>query len=139
MPGAVTCHDIDRQRICDSDGCSFAIERCPAGSDGPTSCDPDSGECVPRADVVPSPMGCRPGVWVCVEGEVRRQCSDDGKRWIEQGDCDEDGLPRVCEMQGGQALCVPLCEADRKTRSYMGCEYWAVDLPQTAQTGPPRR
>lgn len=78
------------------------------------------------ADMVCHPgMGCvlcPPGTYQCVENSVGR-CSVDGKSIEVLYPCDvAEG--QVCYYGG----CTDACDAAADARSYIGCEYWAVDL-----------
>ena len=72
---------------------------------------------------------------VCVPGELRcapenttgvEACSDDRSDWVEHDTCDHGTL---CDS----GHCLSPCEANEKDPSFLGCNYWAVDLDNLAQ------
>ncbi|RLB54490.1 MAG: hypothetical protein DRJ42_08950 [Deltaproteobacteria bacterium] len=65
---------------------------------------------------------CRPDSVRC-DGITVQQCSSDGSEWVPQEDCDINaGL--ACR----DGRCVDLCDEATSNRSYVGCEFYAVDL-----------
>jgi hypothetical protein len=108
-PGAAAC-DGRTHYVCGADGASREDEVvCEAG------CDPEAG-CV----------ACTPGSRVC-DGSVSLVCNADGTGWLHGRDCAEWGVACV------GAYCDDPCAQAEATRSYMGCEYYAVPLAQTRE------
>ena len=111
------------------------------GGDAGTQCDPGEFNCFGRVlqrcenghwedqetceapQVCSADLGCvacRPGSDVCV-GEEVHDCTDQGQI----GDLlDTCSGTAVCQA----GMCQDLCGEAATERSYLGCEYWAVDL-----------
>jgi len=70
---------------------------------------------------------CAPGSIGCFEGQ-RAMCNDDGTAWIPFEECEGDGV----SCREGQ--CENLCEVALEERSYVGCEFFAVDLDNAVTT-----
>jgi len=51
-------------------------------------------------------------------------CNQDGTAFVPSSRCSDTDLKTVCD----KGECKPICEVAVKTASYVGCEYWAVDL-----------
>ena len=64
---------------------------------------------------------CQPDSEFC-EGQDTFQCSPDGTASQQTGTC----LP---EQQCALGMCLDLCDLPTRDRSNVGCEFWAVDLP----------
>lgn len=72
---------------------------------------------------------CRPGEVGCFEGNAAI-CRPDGSGWDVTDECDlSDGFACL------DGACQNLCEVATRTRSYQGCEFFAVDL-DNASLGP---
>ena len=120
-PGFVAgCVDEANLLLCAEDGASFGPSPCPDG----LFC--LLGEC--------GEQRCEPGRRDCTEdGDAVLECDADGLRWVEVLDC-ERGLACV------RGDCVGGCAVGSKDPSYIGCEFWTVDLPQFQDPGgDPRR
>jgi hypothetical protein len=65
---------------------------------------------------------CTPGTFVC-DGQSVAQCRPDGSGADVMGECDVDG-GLVCYL----GACTDACAAAAEQRSYIGCEYYTVDL-----------
>ena len=118
-----------------------ALERCEAdqivaclGENTPNveRCAPDGQEVI--ASICPGgDQVCRQGACVqvaCIPGSRRcamsqgsrpEQCDEAGERYVELEACAGGAQ---CE----QGFCLDRCEFARRERSYIGCEYWAVEL-----------
>lgn len=69
---------------------------------------------------------CRPGEIFCADGNVVT-CNEDGTGYDVTEECNvEEGI--VCR----QGRCTNLCQAAIEERSYVGCEFYAVDLDNAA-------
>ena len=106
-PGAVYC-DGDLALICMDDAVNYRQIDCKREN---RTCHPGLG-CV----------NCHPGTFTC-EGNSVASCRQDGMGGDILHDCSvEDG--DVCYL----GTCTNACEAASDARSYVGCEYWPVDL-----------
>lgn len=85
-------------------------------------------DCYLQDDVCVSELGCLP----CVPGENTCQgndvytCTDTGEPGELVEECDS-GAGEVC----GEGSCVNACQVADDTPSNIGCEFWAVDLPNS--------
>jgi len=81
---------------------------------------------VPPDTTQPSDGGptqiCIPNKFVCTSGTIRHQCNFDGTEFAAEEQCP---LDQTCS--NGQ--CVAKCPNDPKFGVYVGCEFWATDLP----------
>ncbi len=68
---------------------------------------------------------CSPGQNFC-DGDTVASCSDQGQRGADVETCTGDD-----HCSGG--ACRNLCAEAEAARSYLGCEYWAVDLDNAVQ------
>ena len=152
-PGATSC-DGEFLAICQADG-TLSTEKCPDNkpvcvNGACQTCQPNSTYCAPAAaggkstqvlscngdgsaaSVVQVCGGetscinkkcavCAPGTKTC-SGDKAMACSNDGSGLEQAEDCAAKGLTCL----GG--LCVNPCEGDIKSNTYVGCDFWAVDL-----------
>ena len=152
-PGTSRCRDLATRLVCADDGADEVAEPC----EGDLRCDEATGSCRegictpgsfqactdeglqrycnPSGTAVveaPCPGGapCEGGRCQAPECEVGAiRCLDDKSLQI----CNEAGAyvpgercPLGTECFNGS--CEPLCELNKKVSSYIGCEYWSVDL-----------
>ena len=118
---AMECSPGDRRCIaegdptyqyCRQDG-QWAVEAC---SDGYVCAD---GSCMPDA------TGCTVGERVCLSGEQPGMCEPVGE-WTRLEPCGES---EVCVEGACQGRA---CAEAARNFSYLGCDYWAVELPNSA-------
>jgi hypothetical protein len=92
--------------ICNADGTGTDPGSCPANQ----VC--RGGSCVA--------VNCIPGARRC-SGDIPQECDEMGYGFVDQDEC--QGGAR-CE----EGFCLDRCELARRNKSYIGCEYWAVEL-----------
>lgn len=98
---------------------SPGVERCNSQGDGVEqgSC-ADSQVCREGACV---DVACIPDTRRCADKSQPQVCNTEGTAW-EDGEACTDG--DTCE----EGFCLNRCEIAERTNSYIGCEYWAVEL-----------
>jgi hypothetical protein len=111
-PGSLSaCASETSQSVCNTEGTAFVPIDCPESTwcfetfCGAQRCEPGTSRCDGDFDVL--------------------TCFPDGTDYSLTETCDRRG-GRVCS--GGE--CVSGCAAIAKESTYVGCEYWTVDLPQ---------
>jgi hypothetical protein len=111
-PGQVRgCISSTQRNLCNEAGTGFIADDCATGE-----------FCL---DGLCGAQQCNPGDTRCDDDFTISTCSSDGTSWNFTETCDRRSL-RVCE----NGECVSGCIAAVKDPSYIGCEYWSVDLPQ---------
>lgn len=108
-PGEIVqCAEENTQSVleCQEDGTGTVPASCPPS----TVC--RSGECV-EVDCVPGDGRC--------DGNVPEVCDEAGEQYVAKEPCGENSN---CE----EGACLDRCEIAAETNSYIGCEYWAVEL-----------
>jgi hypothetical protein len=117
FPGEMQCEPS--MRLCDEKGDGWLAASCPSGQ----AC--VAGEC---GDPLACPDACmdvicQPGERFCLEdGVFVYECDKTGTKPLACGSCAAAPIGGVCH----DGECVSLCTSDEK--SYLGCEYFAVDL-----------
>ncbi|MFC1482362.1 IgGFc-binding protein [Myxococcota bacterium] len=85
----------------------------------------DEEDCGREAEICHPGLGCsrcHPGGLFC-DDQVVVRCLDDGDSTEAVAEC-QTADNEVCYLGN----CINACEAANEDRSYVGCEYWAVDL-----------
>ena len=121
-----------------------------AGCAEPLTSDPVDGGCAAGTPGVCSAKAnkyeyCKDGRWktddcvngTCVIGVGCRKCTPKSGYCVGQAayECNSDGtdskLVATCpdDQQCVLGRCMSMCELDQNVRSNVGCEFWAVDLP----------
>lgn len=111
-PGeVVACREENTPAIdvCSDDGTEVVVGSCP--NEPPSVCRGD--QCVEVA--------CLPEQRRCVDEKSPQECNDDGSAWVDLDPC---GGASRCEAGN----CLDRCQLAELTNSYIGCEYWAVEL-----------
>ncbi|TVR03207.1 MAG: hypothetical protein EA398_05480 [Deltaproteobacteria bacterium] len=99
--------------VCGEDGNTFLTEPC---EDGLTCW---AGQC--------QELACRPGSRRCASDLDTEICNEDGTGWTPGPVCNQ-AEGEVCS----EGFCDDPCDFFSKERTYIGCSYWAVDLPMFA-------
>ncbi|MBN1945262.1 MAG: IgGFc-binding protein [Bradymonadales bacterium] len=67
---------------------------------------------------------CFQGQTRCQDEQVLLRCAPSGLEWEEATNCTLQDPTTVCD----EGRCITLCQYMAKRDTYVGCEYWAVDL-----------
>lgn len=112
VPGSTYCAPAP------AGGKSMEVLKCAVDGNGASSVETCSGaaSCINKKCSI-----CAPGTKTC-NGDKAMACTTDGSGLDLVTDCAAKGLTCL----GG--LCVNPCEGDIKSNTYVGCDFWAVDL-----------
>ncbi|MDY0000367.1 MAG: IgGFc-binding protein [Polyangia bacterium] len=111
--GQVECVDGFTERRCVAPGASWEERACQGG----LPCNPGTG-CMPPI--------CTEGQRTCLGVDEVGICNALGTEFVSLLFCSTDDPEAIC--YNGQ--CITECDRAELTKSYLGCEYFAVDLPQ---------
>ncbi|MBU1239515.1 IgGFc-binding protein [Myxococcota bacterium] len=119
----VACDDTERAGECE-------VGRVYCISEAAATCTKAKGTyeydyCARKDQTCVPGLGCRycePGSLFCREQSVS-MCHEDGWNYEEVHQCDQE-QGYVCSY----GRCIDACKDAEENRSYLGCEYWAVDL-----------
>lgn len=113
----ITCEPGELIR-CTQENSPGIIQCAPGGQATVEASCPESSVCRQGACVE---VFCIPGTHRCDSPEQPQRCNDEGSAWVARDAC--TGGDR-CEA----GFCLNRCEVADATGSYIGCEYWAVEL-----------
>jgi hypothetical protein len=102
--------------ICNASGTNYVEGIC-KGPDGRDS------QCIQDRCTV-----CFPGTQRCNGEEEVQTCAEDGSAWETTTFCNGGTTGQVCALDLTGAPCESLCSVNIKFNSYIGCDYWGVDL-----------
>ncbi|MCB9730394.1 MAG: IgGFc-binding protein [Deltaproteobacteria bacterium] len=108
-PGASSglCTDGSSYERCNDSGTAKEIVHCGEGA----YC--LAGTCITQL--------CTPGAKICKNFTQLKVCTDGGDAWVDGPVCPDGG---ACF----DGACLSPCEVNIKDGSYLGCDYWAMDL-----------
>lgn len=111
-PGSpISCASQNSINLCDETGTGTVESMC----EPPEFCDFINGVFTCTDQI------CTPGETRCAGLEGQETCAEDGTMWIGVEEC-----PSGTQCDSGQ--CRSLCEINSKVSSFLGCEYWSVDM-----------
>jgi hypothetical protein len=95
------------------------IEKCNFRGNGIIQTTCPTGQVCREAECVE--VNCIPGDRICLEEDLPGICNDEGSDYEPQERC---GSGATCS----QGACLDPCTIAEESRSYIGCEYWPVEL-----------
>jgi len=112
---------LDKTKIetCNSDSLTWESTDC----DMDKTCKSDNGE----IKCIAPDISCTPNEKLCDGYTAYKQCNNDGNGYLETVNCPiSEGSGELMQCYNG--ICKDECQLAAEKRSYMGCEYYAVDL-----------
>ncbi len=152
-PGTSICKDLVTSQLCDANGQAYTDVACSAE----LRCNDFTGVCAPEVCIPGAFQGCTDTGLMTYCNESGTQIVEDncpGNAPCEDGACTapectpgelrciDDSQLEICNEAGARVpgarcpigtecfngACEELCELNQKISSYIGCEYWSVDL-----------
>ena len=101
------CVDASSFEVCKPTGLGFIVISCPSQT-----------VCIERECI---PYQCEPGLRRCADLETIEECDPQGQEFQEAEHC-------ILGTECDEGACADLCTINNKERTYLGCEYWSLDL-----------
>jgi len=98
--------------VCAEDGTGYIPKACESSGGSQSVCLAD--ECT---ECIPNEKRCR-------DDDTVERCNELGMDWEVSDSCNGESTGRICD----KGSCIKACDVAGKLYTYIGCDYWAVDL-----------